>query len=161
VGYGPVVASIVIGYDGSPDARRAIEVAAGLFGGHPATVVTAWHLPVAAVDMPMPSMDEPAGIALDEQLEAEHNARNMVEEGVALARSAGLNAEPQLVRAAGVADVARALLDVAEQRDADLVIVGRRGVSRIEAMMLGSVSDASLRDGRRPVLVVPRSDSSP
>jgi len=161
MGYGPFMTSIVIGYDGSLDARRAIEVAGGLFGGHRATVVTAWHFPVAAVDTPMPSMDEPEGIALDEQLEAERNARNMVEEGVALARAAGLNAEPQLLRAVGVSDIARSLLDVAEQRGADLVIVGRRGVSRIKAMMLGSVSDASLRDGRRPVLVVPRGDNSP
>jgi hypothetical protein len=47
---------------------------------------------------------------------------------------------------------------IAEQRDADLVVVGRRGMSRIAAVVLGSVSDAAVRDGRRAVLVVPAPD---
>jgi nucleotide-binding universal stress UspA family protein len=158
-GTGEAVALIIVAYDGSPDARRAIEVAAGLFSRQPAVVVTVWHLPVAAVDPPMASVGEPAATSIGDELEVvEAGSRRVVDEGVSLARGAGLNASPRLVRAEGVSGTARALLDVAEERGADLVVVGRRGVSRIKAMVLGSVSDAALKDGRRPVLVVPHGD---
>jgi nucleotide-binding universal stress UspA family protein len=118
-------------------------------------VVTVWHLPIAAVDTPMAPADEPTAISRDEQVEVEDAARRTVDEGVRLARSGDLNAQPRLARAAGAGGAARALLDVAEERGADVVVVGRRSVSRIKAMVLGSFSDAALKDGRRPVLVVP------
>jgi nucleotide-binding universal stress UspA family protein len=35
------------------------------------------------------------------------------------------------------------------------VVVGRRGLGPLRSAVLGSVSDAAVRDGRRPVLVVP------
>jgi nucleotide-binding universal stress UspA family protein len=98
---------VVIGYDGSDDARRAVEVAAGVLGR---------------------------------------------------VREAGLAAEADVRRGDSAGDIGAALLDAAEQHDADLVVVGRRGISRIQAVVLGSVSDAAVRDGRRPVLVVPATD---
>ena len=52
-------------------------------------------------------------------------------------------------------DDARRAVDLAEERDATLVVVGRRGHSRLREVVLGSVSNAAVHDGRRPVLVVP------
>jgi nucleotide-binding universal stress UspA family protein len=82
-------------------------------------------------------------------------AREIANAGVARARAAGLRAEPETRLGIGVGQTAEALFDVAEQHDADLVVVGRRGMGLIRSAVLGSVSDVAVRDGRRPVLVVP------
>jgi nucleotide-binding universal stress UspA family protein len=50
------------------------------------------------------------------------------------------------------------LASLAEERDAAAIVVGRRGMSRLEAVVLGSVSDAAVREAHRPVLVVPAPD---
>jgi nucleotide-binding universal stress UspA family protein len=52
-------------------------------------------------------------------------------------------------------EIAEALCDRAEARDATLVAVGRRGQSRLKEVVLGSVSNAAVHECRRPVLVVP------
>jgi nucleotide-binding universal stress UspA family protein len=49
---------------------------------------------------------------------------------------------------------ARAIADVARARDADEIIVGARGLSRVRAL-LGSVSHELLHIADRPVLVIP------
>jgi len=85
-------------------------------------------------------------------------AREIAEEGAARARAAGLAAGADVPQGESAGDIGAALLDAAEQHDADLVVVARRGISLFRAVVLGSVSDAAVRDGRRPVLVVPAAD---
>jgi len=50
---------------------------------------------------------------------------------------------------------AAALLRVAKARDADLLVVGRRGLGQISGLFLGSVSHRCVRLADRPVVVVP------
>jgi nucleotide-binding universal stress UspA family protein len=145
----------IIGFDGSPDAEHAIDVAAGVLSADSALVVTAWHLPIAAVEAPIPPVGAPAAPPLEDEDELRRRATETAKAGAARATTAGLAAEPALRRAAGPSDIAKVLLDSAEERDAALVVVGRRGMSRIRSVLLGSVSEAAVRDGRRPVLVVP------
>ena len=47
-----------------------------------------------------------------------------------------------------------AIVAAAESEDADLVVVGTRGRSRVERAVLGSVSDHVVRHARCPVLIV-------
>ena len=145
---------IVIGYDGSADARDAVDFAAAALRGETALVVNVWQPALATA----PAIAQPGALlppASEEERQLELAARRIAEEGAALARDAGLGAEPEVRGGAGVGEVAAALHDVAEQRDADLLVVGRRGMSRLRAALLGSVADAAVRDGRHPVLVVP------
>ena len=51
-------------------------------------------------------------------------------------------------------DPARELTRLAEQIDADLIIAGARGVSRIEGLLLGSVADRLLKQATSSVLIV-------
>jgi nucleotide-binding universal stress UspA family protein len=146
---------VVIGFDGSPDAELAIDVAARVVRADSALIVTAWHLPIAAVETPMPPVGAPTAPPLEDEHELERRALDTADDGARRARAAGLEAEPALQHAAGPSDIARVLFDSAEQHDAELVVVGRRGMSRIKSVLLGSVSEAAVRDGRRPVLVVP------
>jgi nucleotide-binding universal stress UspA family protein len=146
---------IIVGYDGSADAQRAMTVAAGFVRVESALVLTAWHLPIVAAEGAIAPVAAPAAAPREQQPELEQAARRTAQDGAGRARAAGIQAEAETRRCAGAADVARTLMDVAEERDADLVVVGRRGISRLKAAVLGSVSDAVLRDGGRPVLVVP------
>lgn len=146
---------IIIGYDGSQDAQRAIAAAGRTVAAEAAVIVTAWHLPIAPAMAPVPPTAIPRAASLEEEQELERRGRETAEEGTSRARAVGLDAEPCLQRAGGTGDIATVLFDVAEDRDADLVVVGRRGMSRLKSVVLGSVSDAAVRNGRRPVLIVP------
>lgn len=46
------------------------------------------------------------------------------------------------------------ILDAAEELDAGLIVVGRRGLSPLRSIVMGSVSDALVHYATRPVLVV-------
>jgi nucleotide-binding universal stress UspA family protein len=147
---------LVIGYDGSADADHAIDFAAARLGPVPARVVTVWEPGLASAQaQAAPALGVPAVPSPEEERRLEAAAHEVAAAGAARAAAAGLQAEPETRLGIGVHDIARALFDIAEQHDADLVVVGRRGIGRIRAAVLGSVSDAAVRDGRLPVLVVP------
>jgi len=55
---------------------------------------------------------------------------------------------------------ARVIADIADREDADLVVVGRRGLGGITEMLLGSVSHELTHHCDRPVMVVSRSRSA-
>ena len=54
-----------------------------------------------------------------------------------------------------VGEEARLIGDVADQVDADLIVVGSRGLSLVRAILEGSVSYDLIHRRRRPVLTVP------
>jgi nucleotide-binding universal stress UspA family protein len=145
---------VVIGYDGSPDARRAVDAAARLLRADAALVVNAWSIPIAFTQ-PGASLGAPLLPTEQEQDRLEQAARRVADEGAVHAREAGLAAEPVVARGSSAEEIATVLLDLAEERDAMLLVVGRRGMSRLKEVVLGSISSAAVHDGRRPVLVVP------
>jgi len=55
---------------------------------------------------------------------------------------------------------ARVIADIADREDADLVVVGRRGLGGITEMLLGSVSHDLTHHCDRPVMVVSSSRSA-
>jgi nucleotide-binding universal stress UspA family protein len=150
---------LLIAFDGSEGARRAVLVAAELMPGASAVVACAWQ-PMAALDHHDPVASwfdalSPQAQELDE-LSREAASRH-ADEGVALAREAGLDAAPLVLD--GGRDVAGALLDAARERSTAVLVMGARGVGRIEAMLLGSTSHAVVARARSPVLVVPPEDA--
>lgn len=48
-----------------------------------------------------------------------------------------------------------ALLEVANQEDADLIVVGRRGVGKGPGLLFGSTSHQLAESAHRPVMIVP------
>ena len=88
------------------------------------------------------------------EIESEENARSLVAEELAALEKAGVNVEVD-VRRTLVEDTYRAILQVAEEISADVIIMGSRGLSPLGALMLGSTTYKVLHASERPVLVVP------
>jgi hypothetical protein len=65
----------------------------------------------------------------------------------------GLDAHPRTTpRNGSVADV---ILDVADEADAEAIVLGSRGLTGVRSLLLGSISHAVLQHADRPVVVVP------
>jgi nucleotide-binding universal stress UspA family protein len=87
-----------------------------------------------------------------------HAAREALAQATASAlHSSGLDAEA-LVRDGSPA---RRLIEAAGDWDADLIVVGSRGQSGLERLLVGSVARAVLNHGTCSVLIVPEPPASP
>lgn len=145
---------VLLAFDGSDPARRAIEQAAALFPGRRAVVTTVWRsigsgaaaarvaLPDAIVDDAVERLDAAAG----------ESALEIAREGAELAVAAGMRATPD-ARVCGDA-VWSTVLDAAEEIDAAAIVVGSRGRSAVQAALLGSTSSGVLHRSPRPVVLV-------
>lgn len=146
---------VIAGYDGSLVAGAAVEAAAMLLPDARAQIAFlstppfATHRLLRRLRAAADGVNELIEIT---EREGTHEAHRLAGMGVALARAAGWNAEALVKRSFG--GEGRCLAELAEQHDADLVVVGRRGVNGVEAI-LGSVSRALLDCTSRPVLVIP------
>ncbi|HEX8103000.1 MAG TPA: universal stress protein, partial [Solirubrobacteraceae bacterium] len=143
----------LIGYDGSSAARAAVAEAARVLKG-PAVVATAWtSFREAAPEVLLAIPADAVGDAVDDLDAVEREtAEALAAEGVALAREAGLEAEARALRSTGPHFAA--LIALADELDAEVIVVGSRGRSALAAAVLGSVSTGVLHHTRRPVLVV-------
>jgi nucleotide-binding universal stress UspA family protein len=158
---------VLLCYDGSDAARRAIEHAGVLLGGGPAVVVTIWesvgsailrHRPRTALGREL--KDISAEVVEDLDAGTAGAAEATAQEGAGLATAAGFDAVALAHRAIARAGereevtVWQALLDVADERDARALVLGRRGHSGVRSLLMGSVSSGVLHHTERPVLVV-------
>ena len=146
---------ILLCYDGSDDAKLALARAGELFPGRTALVVHVWEpLSEVASVPPLPGLEGMLKSGLDEMDKlGEETSAKLADEGCDLARAAGLDAKPLSIQRAGRAW--RAILAVAGEHDAGVIVLGRRGVSAAELRILGSVANAVVHHADRPVLVVP------
>lgn len=138
------IRSIVVATDGSPEATRAVEYAADIAGATNATV-TIVHVfePLALLGHVEAPVDfgthEDAALALLR----ETWSRPLTDAGVAF--------DARLVEGRPV----EAIIELADETDADLIVVGARGRSVVKELLLGSTSLGVLHHAHRPVTVVP------
>ena len=148
---------LLLAYDGSDDAAAAITTAAALFTTRDAVVVTVWE-PVAIWAPYDPAAVLGAGISKlgSGALGLDEIAREVAEEtlarGVAIATEAGFAARGQLAHGKPW----QAICDTAGELDAAAIVLGARGLGRVESILLGSVSTAVVARAHRPTLVIPR-----
>lgn len=137
---------IVLGLDGSAGSEAAVAWCAEYAPLLDARVVAVHALlPIVIGELSPPAMT--AGYTPEER--AAYAAD--VEGWCAPLRAAGVECETRLVD--GVA--ASTLMRVADDVDAALVVVGRRGHGGFTELLLGSVPHALTHHCTRPVLVVP------
>ncbi len=141
---------ILICYDRSEGARRAVETAGELFPGRRALVLYVWSRRSVVVGgyggvVPLPAYE-------DTNLHAA--AQEIAEQGASLANASGLEARADSV-ATSLDGTPHAILEAADRHDAGLIVMGARGLSTFKSILLGSVSHAVVQHAHRPVLVVP------
>lgn len=164
--------SVLLCYDGSDTARRAIVCAARVLGDGEGIVLTVWESLGSAILRHVPSGEgafgrDVKGIAEDvvDELDASiaERARETAAEGVALAVAEGFTARPLARRA--LAEAAersavttwRAVLDVAGEEAVEVIVLGSRGRSAVKSVVLGNVSYGVVHNSDRPVLIIPPS----
>ncbi len=74
--------------------------------------------------------------------------------GAALAREAGLEAEPHVIADDPETPIHETILRVARERDAAAILIGSHGHGPIGAMALGAITRGVLRRALVPVVVV-------
>jgi nucleotide-binding universal stress UspA family protein len=125
---------IVVGTDGSETATEAVRTAVELarLSGAKLEIVSAYQ--------PVPQQrlrDESEGISGD--VAHAVNPREDVELVLGNAAAVAKKAEVEVVTHPREGDPADAILDVAEENDADLVLVGNKGMTGARRFLLGSV----------------------
>jgi len=133
---------ILVAIDGSVHALKAVEMAAELASEHRITDVTLINIiPIIPTETgPFPTA------ALPEDVEAWEIFKQPKE----ILRKVGVN--PLLLLEEG--DPASGIVEAARNGNFDLVVVGHRGLSPIEAFLLGSVSNRVVTHAPCSVLVV-------
>ena len=146
----------LIAYDGSAGARAAIAVAGRLLRGRRSMIVHVWNSPMrhtlsgrALAGAPVGELRE---LSADyEQIFADA-AASVVEQGVALAREAGLDASGEAIESGSGAW--RALAEAATDRHAAVIVAGSRGRGGLASTIFGSVSSGLVHNAETPALIV-------
>ena len=134
--------TVVLGYDESPGAEVALDTAI--------RVASKWGEPLAIVYGAGP----PGGVGEEHQAHLDallEIGRHALGRAVELAEGQGVTTEIRLVDA----KPAQALLQVADELDATVIVVGTTGESPLRSAMLGSTPHKLLHLSSRPVLCVP------
>jgi nucleotide-binding universal stress UspA family protein len=130
----------VVGYDGTDGARAALSVAAGLARELGDTVVAVFAHEVSRL----------GGEVHDYEDALRERGRAVLEEARSVAREAGIEIELVLRELSS----AEALIAVADEHDARMIVVGSYGERPLRSALVGSTPTRLLHLSERPVLVV-------
>lgn len=133
---------IVVGYDGSDCSRSALEEALRTARGLGDEVV-------AVFGYSPPGLW--GGEIVEHEEAIEERGRKVLAEATHQAEAAGASIETELV----AKKASEAIVDVAERRDARMIVVGSYGDPPLKGIILGSTPNKLLHIADRPVLVVP------
>jgi nucleotide-binding universal stress UspA family protein len=129
---------ILVGYDGTEPARRALAYAADLADGSGVTVASV-----------VPSLAGPPFAGVADPL-SEGWTASLLDEAEAFLRERDV----EVTTVEPIGDAAEGLIRTAEAEHSDLIIVGTHGRNALERMLVGSVSARLARDAPCDVLVV-------
>ncbi len=137
---------LVLGYDGSESANAALAETLRLAPLLGASVVVVFGFHVSALGGPITG-----GESRDFRQRLEEVGQHAVLRAVTDLEAAGIEVEARLVEA----KPADAIMQVADEVDASLIVVGTVGENPITGAVLGSVVLRLVQRSSRPLLVVP------
>jgi nucleotide-binding universal stress UspA family protein len=132
---------VVVGYDGSDCAKAALREAAAIAQMRSEKLVIAFGY----------QLNKVSGEIGDYHHALEDLAKSRLEEGAALIADTGVEVEAVIMEESP----AKALVDLANAKDARMIVVGTRGENPLHAALLGSTPHKLVQMSTRPVLVVP------
>jgi nucleotide-binding universal stress UspA family protein len=140
---------IVVAFDGSKDSVKAVKLAS--------SVATKFHSSLTVVHVYSPPtvyFNSGAGVPVLDYKDLEDAARStglkVLARGVQLASAEGVKARGKLLEAQSIVE---ALSEFALKNEADLIVVGTRGMTGFKKLILGSVSSGLISHAHCPVLV--------
>jgi nucleotide-binding universal stress UspA family protein len=139
--------TILVPTDFSPDARRALELAIE-FAKLSGAAIHLVHSSFFGAELH--GLPEPLGVPQDFAEAVKRGAQRQLEELEKLVANAGLRCTSQVRESSPIA----AILDEVERRDADLIVMGTKGLSGLKHVLLGSVAERTVRLAPCPVLTV-------
>jgi nucleotide-binding universal stress UspA family protein len=139
-----VIRSIVVGTDGSETATEAVRQAGDLARsvGAKVHIVSAYE-PVAGARVEGGDPETPVG--------PDFEVDSVLERAEGLMHSHGVECESHPRKGGDPAD---AILHVAEEQDADMIVVGSKGMQGAKRFLLGSVPDKISHHASCSVLIV-------
>lgn len=141
---------ILVAIDGSQSGRRALDEAvkiAKATGGRVQALYVVQH--------PARLVDVSSGFAEEQTREspATDLATEALQEAKAVFEREGVAGDIRAAEANGE-EIAAVIYRIAAEADADLVVMGTRGLSGMKRLLLGSVAESFLRTADRPVMLV-------
>ncbi len=137
---------MIIAIDDSPRSVNAVEYV-GSIAGHLADI----HLCLLHIYPEPPPGYYQSGASLDDyQSEQEERARMLFGQTKKILQGYGIN--PQAVSSrcqmAGGQSISEAILELQTKEDYGTIVVGKRGISKAEEFLFGSISNALIHNGR-------------
>ena len=125
---------IVVGTDGSETAAEAVRQAVDLakLAGAQLSIVSAYE-PVSKRRLQGEQQDAPADVQYE--IGPREDVNLVLDAAAAAAKSEGIEVQTHPVQA----EPAEAILNVAEETNADLIVVGNKGMTGARRFLLGSV----------------------
>jgi nucleotide-binding universal stress UspA family protein len=145
---------VLLCHDGSPDAAAAIARAGEVLSARDGVVLSVWEPvrlwepwdPATIISAPLARL---AAHELDLDEVIAGIAADKATEGAALARAAGFDVTTRVAEGKAW----QVICEIADELDAEPIVIGSRGLGRASAALLGSVSAAVIAHTRRTVLV--------
>jgi nucleotide-binding universal stress UspA family protein len=134
--------TLIVGVDGSEGSSAAVDDALRLAGYLDATITFVFVRRPPSEMLGDPYYERAVSADLV-------RARRAVAEAVQAATRAGIEADAEILEG----DPADELVSLADNRDAELIVVGSRGLGPLAGAMLGSVSRSVSQHANRPVVV--------
>ena len=135
------IRNILVGYDESAPARRALTLAEDLAARYGARVVIVTVL--RPIDIPVDVMAPTETYVMSARRALEREADRIRAQGT------------RVVAFVEVGEPARTLVEIAERLEIDMTVLGRSGKGALARLMLGSVTTSLLHMTTKPIMVAP------
>ena len=141
-----VAKEILVPVDGSENALRAVRYALGLARALDAKIRLFYVFPVSSVEI--------IGMAGMSRDDIEHAAQSAAQRVFDKLHDEIAETGVALEDETSIGDPAEEIIRCTEDDHELLVVLGRRGLSRIQSLLLGSVSEKVVRHAHSPVTIV-------
>jgi nucleotide-binding universal stress UspA family protein len=141
------VKEILVPVDGSDNANRAVRFAAGMASALDVPVRLFYVFPAASVEV--------IGMAGMSRDDIDQAAQAAAQRAFDKTREAlGDEAPKDMEEETSIGDPAEEIVRYAEDDPGVMIVMGRRGLSRMKSLVLGSVSDKVSRHAKSPVTII-------